>query len=852
MKMWRFLVLLLWAAPTWALDVSQAGRVEANTALWWCATQQDTTLNQVLQGACTPKLAGGADLHPGFDTRAFWLRLNLDNPSNQTLERWLAVGHPRLEFLSLFVPDGAGGWNHIDSGLGIPMAARADIPRLYGALPVVLPAQTQQTVWLRVASRNSVDLGTTVWSPAQFQRTFGVGQLSLALALGGLLIAILFSGLAFVMTRELPFLFFGVAMFGEIMLEAFRTGLLQRFFWPADWALPPQMAAVASMMAVLPFAGFFFTFVPKLPQYRLHYSAFWLAIALTVAAQLWSIGVNYAIAVQVWSLLVNVILIIGVWVVWLTWRSGFKPAGTLLLGFSCVLALELVRLVSLMGFRSFSQAEILLGPWALVLTTPVILMSVFHRSRDIHARLFQAENDNQAKIQFLSQMSHELRTPLDIILGNAQLLTRQATGSPLRQEFLDHIQQSGWHLLSMIDEILDYSRGVAGHLPIENARLDWPQFLRNLAHNAQVLADKNSNQFAMTNTADTLSHVVTDSKRLRQVLDNLLTNASKHTRGGSIHLDCAVAEHNGQWKLSFAVTDSGEGIALADQERIFLPFERGVNRTQAQDKGIGMGLAISRQLVEAMGGQLSVQSVPGQGACFRFWVMADKADELSAQAGDTMGGGLKLTRVSGYTGAYKSVLVIDNEAAIRQTLVNLLTDVGLQVHAADSGSAATKLLATSQPIDLILTDQFMENGDGWSVLVQVAVRWPILPVMLMSAAPPKRPENFPPGLDFAAHLLKPLDYQKLLLKIGELLHIEWVLQPDSQLDSSTAGTSPHEALTAQDRASLRTLIHSGQMSAIMAWAQDLKRRSPESAAMADELEAAARGLDMAALDRIST
>jgi signal transduction histidine kinase/response regulator of citrate/malate metabolism len=680
-----------------------------------------------------------------------------------------------------------------------------------------------------------------------------VGQLSLALALGGLLIAILFSGLAFVMTRELPFLFFGLAMLGEIMLEAYRTGLLQRFFWPADWALPPQMAAVASMMAVLSFTGFFFTFVPKLPQHRLHYRAFVLAIVVTVSAQLWSVAVNYGVAVQVWSMLVNVVLVIGIWIVWLAWRSGFKPAGTLLLGFSCVLALELGRIVTLLGFRSFSQAEILLGPWALVLTTPVILMSVFHRSRDIHARLFQAESDNQAKIQFLSQMSHELRTPLDIILGNAQLLTRQATGSPLRREFLDHIQQSGWHLLSMIDEILDYSRGVAGHLPIENARLDWPYFLRNLSHNAQVLADKNGNQFAMTNTTDNLSHVVTDGKRLRQVLDNLLTNASKHTRGGSIHLDCAVAEYNGQWKLSFAVTDSGEGIALEDQKRIFLPFERGVNRTQAQDKGIGigMGLAISRQLVEAMGGQLSVQSVPGQGACFRFWIMADKATELAAQAGDTMGGGLKLTRVSGYTGACKSVLVIDDEAAIRQTLVNLLTEVGLQAHAADSGAAAVKLLTTTPSIDLILTDQFMENGDGWSVLAQVAVRWPILPVMLMSAAPPKRPENFPTGLDFAAHLLKPLDYQKLLLQIGELLHIEWVLQPDSQLDSSTAGASPHEVLTAQDRASLRTLINSGQMSAIMAWAQDLKRRSPENAAMADALEAAARGLDMAALDRLS-
>jgi CheY-like chemotaxis protein len=299
------------------------------------------------------------------------------------------------------------------------------------------------------------------------------------------------------------------------------------------------------------------------------------------------------------------------------------------------------------------------------------------------------------------------------------------------------------------------------------------------------------------------------------------------------------------------VTDSGEGIALADQKRIFLPFERGVNRTQTQDKGIGMGLAIAQQLVQAMGGQLSVQSVPGQGACFSFWIMADKADELADPAGDTLGKGLKLTLLSGYTGARRSVMVIDNEAAIRQTLVNLLTELGLQVHTADSGPTAVKLLSASPPIDLILTDQFMENGDSWSVLAQVAVRWQNLPVVLMSAAPPKRPENFPTGLDFAAHLLKPLNYPKLLQLIGELLHMDWIMKPDIQPVSPTVSASPHGVMTAQDRASLRTLIDSGQMSAIMAWAQDLKRRSPECTALADQLEVAARGLDLVTLEKLT-
>jgi hypothetical protein len=196
----RLLVLLwlwcsLYAGAAWgaALEVAQDERVSANTALRLCVTLPQAALAQAQSGDCLPD--AGASQSPlnvsrGVDAQhAFWLQLALHNSGNQPLERWLQVGHPRLEEVSLFLPDGT----RLDAGIRTPMAQRADVPRHYGVLPVSLPAQGSQTVWLRVYSRTLVDLGVTVWSPNAYRESMGLNHLSLTLALGSLMAALLYA-----------------------------------------------------------------------------------------------------------------------------------------------------------------------------------------------------------------------------------------------------------------------------------------------------------------------------------------------------------------------------------------------------------------------------------------------------------------------------------------------------------------------------------------------------------------------------------------------------------------------------------------------------------------------------------
>jgi len=246
------------AAP---LSVDSRDRIDAAGALQLCIASPEATLAEVQQGRCHAEVyTPGAPLQVarGLDTRAFWLELTLQNNSAKHIERWLQVGHPRLEEVSLFLPDG----QRMEAGIRTPMVQRLDVPRHYGVLPITLAAGATQTVWLRVRSRTLLDISVTVWTPNAFIESAGLMQLSLTLALGSLLAALLYSAMNFVLTREWPYVFMSVAMLGEIVLESFRAGMLQRYAWPTQLPMPVQMAALASLVSIAGFAGFF------LPSFR--------------------------------------------------------------------------------------------------------------------------------------------------------------------------------------------------------------------------------------------------------------------------------------------------------------------------------------------------------------------------------------------------------------------------------------------------------------------------------------------------------------------------------------------------------------------------------------------------------
>ncbi len=268
--------------------------------------------------------------------------------------------------------------------------------------------------------------------------------------------------------------------------------------------------------------------------------------------------------------------------------------------------------------------------WHVMLAAGLILLVVFYWNRKLsrevslrrqaesvaHTAREEADRANQAKSQLLSHVSHDLRAPLNSVLGFAQMLERDDRPLSIgQQELVDGIRRGGKHLLNLIDELLDLAKIEANHLELDAKPWDTQAMWAELDSMFRARALLKGVALTIKATPSLPRHLCCDSKRLQQILINLLDNAIKYTDTGLVSLSADYADG----RLNVVVADTGIGINLEQIELIFEPFQR-VDDAQQRHEGTGLGLAISNRLVECLGGAISVESTPGQGSQFHFWV----------------------------------------------------------------------------------------------------------------------------------------------------------------------------------------------------------------------------------------
>ena len=385
----------------------------------------------------------------------------------------------------------------------------------------------------------------------------------------------------------------------------------------------------------------------------------------------------------------------------------------------------------------------------------------------------EAEKANLAKSIFLATMSHEIRTPMNGVIGMAMLLSH----TPLNAEqadYTDTIIHSGESLLTVINDILDFSKIESGNMELEMIPFDLRDCVEGVLDLFATKASKMALDLVYQIQPEVPSQIIGDGQRLRQILLNLVGNAMKFTQEGEILIGVEVSKSIDDVKieLRFSIKDTGIGIAPDKLDRLFVAFSQVDSSHTRKYGGTGLGLIISKRLVNLMGGEITVESVVDKGSCFSFTIITYAGQPIPARD--------ESFNLNGNDG--KKVLIIDDNQTNLRILKAQMEQWKLVPTLASNAKQALQILDTSPDFDLVITDQQMPEMDGIGLATLIKAKYPMLPVILLSSVGDETIRDH--RALFASILTKPVRHRQL----GEL--IQFYLQAQHAV-KPTISPLPH-------------------------------------------------------------
>ncbi|MFZ6047470.1 7TM diverse intracellular signaling domain-containing protein [Pseudomonas sp. CR3202] len=733
-----------------------------------------------------------AVLNAGYSRSVFWLRVDLDYRPHRKggLQKWLLeLAYPPLDHLDLYLPDGQGGYVLAQrTGDALPFSSR-EIRQNNYVFSVDLQPNQPQRVYLRLQSEGSIQAPLTLWSPQAFLEEQPSRIYVLGIIYGVLLVMLIYNLFIYLSVRDTSYLYYilYIASFGLYQISVNGAGI--QYFWPdSPWwanAATPFLIGSAALFGCQ-FARSFLHTADHSP---------WMDRALLGLmflgglAMILALTSSYGLALRLATLLALIFTVVIFTAGVLAWLRGMRVARYFIIAWTAFLLGGAINTLMVLGYlpnafftmyASQIGSALEVGLLSLALADRINAMKeertriLQDAGRKLEALNQELANSNRLKDEFLATVTHELRTPMNGVIGSLELMQTLPLDDELEQ-YQRTAAGSARDMMRLVNDILAMTELQAGKLYPKRE----PFSLRGLMDSLRVQYEPRAAEKGLAFEVE-LDHKLPDTLegdagKLAQALGYLLDNAIKFTSSGSVGLRVSGQEPvNGSLALNIDVTDTGIGFTMPPDGRLYRRFYQLDGSMTREYGGLGIGLALSQQLVELLGGSLAHQSQPGRGSTFTLALNLILPAQVPV---------VPLRRPGGQPQRRPeqcTVLVVEDNAINQMVTRGMLLKLGYRVRTADNGAEALEQLRR-EPIDAVLLDCQMPVMDGFATcrVLRALPGCADLPVLAITAHSHSGDRERCLAAGMSDYMAKPVKFEEL----RAMLH-DWLLcRPQESLKS---------------------------------------------------------------------
>jgi signal transduction histidine kinase len=701
-----------------------------------------------------------------------WFRFEIENPSNESVLFVLDIHEVLIWFLDLAYLQG-DKLQHFQIGLGTDNSER-QLKRLFYSFPVTAEAGTQQFIYFRVSTHNSLIFSPYVAGPISYGDFTGYDD-AISYLMVGILLGILIYMLSIMIGSGEYRDSFHYCLFVlfSLLLLLHCNGMLLAI-WPTQsfWNTRLHTLIVAALgCSFLLFSRNYFTtreLSPKVDAVLV--LLIYPNLAVMLIAMIFMPAWLVALAGYYTGFLVVFLIFFCLYFL----KFHERPVWLFISGNLFFLALALFSIVETYGFgnlQGLSRHSYELGMVIQCLFFAIAASEKLQRFREessrLHIEAAIAKQKDSAKSDFLARMSHEIRTPMNAILGFIDLLGGSKLDKQQRQ-YVETVNNAGHMLLGILNDVLDYSKLNAKMVTLERLPFNVTVLMQNTISLFNIEADKKGLSLELAINNNIPKHLMGDPTRLQQTIGNLVSNAIKFTETGTIvvALDPIEKTSNNGF-IRFSVTDTGMGLSDKSKEELFNSFTQADTSITRKYGGTGLGLSICKQLVDLMGGKINITSQLGQGATFWFEIPLIKADPSKVVLTEDL-------PVLEMDFAGLAILVVEDNEINQYVLRAMLTKLNASCAVVNDGQQAIDEITTGHNYDLILMDCEMPVMDGFTA-TQKILQWehdsqrkhtPII-ALTAHAIDEYKQRCFDCGMD--GHISKPIKIEVLRSSMSDML-----------------------------------------------------------------------------------